>query len=97
LVLGPCMIPGKQTNCVNLQRPLGRFLTVMRPDISAPFLEGPTNLELEYSVYLGIGHEPFSFFQRIEPKGFKHDAMSNKSDLPNQQCFPDQEIIVALT
>jgi len=97
LILGPYMIPGKQTNCVNLQRPLGRFLTVMRPDISAPFLEGPTNLELEYSVYLGIGHEPFSFFQRIEPKGFKHDVMSIRPERPNQQCFPDQEIIVALT
>ena len=84
MVLGPCMVRGKQTNCVNLQRLLGRFLTVMRPDISPPFLEGPTNLELEYSVYLGIGHEPFSFFQRIEPKGFKHDVMSNKSDLLNQ-------------
>ena len=69
----------------------------MRPDISASFLEGPTNLELEYSVYLGIGHEPFSFFQRIEPKGFKHDVMSIRPERPNQQCFPDQEIIVALT
>lgn len=70
------MVRGKQTNCVNLQRPLGRFLTVMRPDISPPFLEGPTNLELEYSVYLGIGHEPFSFFQRIGAKRAEHDAMS---------------------
>jgi hypothetical protein len=59
-------------------------MTVTRREISAPFLEGPTNLELEYSVYLGIGHEPFSFFQRIEPKGFKHDVMSNKSDALNQ-------------